>query len=806
MKVLKGLEILGIQKQPGLTKGVNDKKSSLFGNLLSSFMFSRSKTMRLGSNPFTVNATNITNKNASKGTNRTIMTQGSAEQNLDNTIKSAILKDAGNKNSKKQLSEPSKKAILNNIMAVLNPAQQQTMKPVQNNEISSINVIQQKGKLVIKIKALNPTAQKNIEQFLSQVEQKVLPHKIELPQILVQSNIKSSSVSKKTTIGNTKNPLAVESQKTAASGIVLDTKKIKIQTQTPTQISTKAKGKNINGGKVPASKNSNLPEANLSKAAKSQMNSTNSTEKNLKLEVALGNKAANHSQRTQTDIGKIALKDVKRDPETISTGQKNNKVSKAGNNIKAQTQHPNINSLKLETKQVKSAAELSKAQTQIPAKEIDPVQISRIQSEQTVKVSAKPDKVKHPMADNPVSRPNGSHSKIPGMKPSAAVKTQETVSTKKSHSVPGIQTDNVQKQSFVSRSTIQSNTQIVNHNTDPVVIESKKEITQSSKLTQAANKGLPAAKNGNTNSVESNLQNPTSKILLKSAYPSNSNSVQANVHQTEQIIQGKEVNAETTKQSCAQTVRTAQLYPAVAPVESNNSLDQKSRVVARKVEKGTIVAEKTTQPQNLAQQENVNQTKSHSNHSEKSVSGDSKQQNQTSETISQNSEIKTTKVDEQPATNQTQTEIKIADQNQKIVQLGSRIQEIIEKLNAKPIKQTRVNTSFKIANSPAGKIEIVVNEQSGGKKLKVLVETESARQELQKVLPHVQQNLMTKGIEFASFSVDVANVNTKNGSANPNSKNADRSKNKQNEEVHDDHEESTVVQRKYGYNTIELVA
>jgi len=100
----------------------------------------------------------------------------------------------------------------------------------------------------------------------------------------------------------------------------------------------------------------------------------------------------------------------------------------------------------------------------------------------------------------------------------------------------------------------------------------------------------------------------------------------------------------------------------------------------------------------------------------------------------------------------------------------------------------------------------VVNEQSGGKKLKVLVETESARQELQKVLPHVQQNLMTKGIEFASFSVDVANVNTKNGSANPNSKNADRSKNKQNEEVHDDHEESTVVQRKYGYNTIELVA
>ena len=141
-----------------------------------------------------------------------------------------------------------------------------------------------------------------------------------------------------------------------------------------------------------------------------------------------------------------------------------------------------------------------------------------------------------------------------------------------------------------------------------------------------------------------------------------------------------------------------------------------------------------------------------------------------------------------------------------MVQLGSRIQEIIEKFNAKPVRQSKINTSFKIANSPAGEIEIVINEQSSGKKLKVLVESESARQELQKVLPQVQQNLMTKGIEFASFSVDVAHVNTKNGSANPNSKNADRSKNKQNEEVRDDHEESTVVQRKYGYNTIELVA
>jgi len=136
--------------------------------------------------------------------------------------------------------------------------------------------------------------------------------------------------------------------------------------------------------------------------------------------------------------------------------------------------------------------------------------------------------------------------------------------------------------------------------------------------------------------------------------------------------------------------------------------------------------------------------------------------------------------------------------------LVTRLQEMITKFNAIK-KSVKTNTSFRIESSPAGKMEIQFEEKNGHKQIKVLVETEATRHELQKAVPQLQQNLNSKGIELIGFTVQVSQFGNKTGQAAPHNKPM-RHKNKETREVQHEADKSTVVKRNYGYNTIEVIA
>jgi flagellar hook-length control protein FliK len=121
-------------------------------------------------------------------------------------------------------------------------------------------------------------------------------------------------------------------------------------------------------------------------------------------------------------------------------------------------------------------------------------------------------------------------------------------------------------------------------------------------------------------------------------------------------------------------------------------------------------------------------------------------------------------------------------------------------------KSAKTNTTFRIENSPAGKMEIRFEEKAGHKQIKVLVESEATRHELQKAVPQLQQNLNAKGVELISFTVQVGQFGNKAGQAAPHNKQGMRHKNKETKEVRHEADKSTVMKRNYGYNTIEVIA
>ncbi len=105
-----------------------------------------------------------------------------------------------------------------------------------------------------------------------------------------------------------------------------------------------------------------------------------------------------------------------------------------------------------------------------------------------------------------------------------------------------------------------------------------------------------------------------------------------------------------------------------------------------------------------------------------------------------------------------------------------------------------------------GKMEIGYKEQKSIKKLNIKVENESVRHELQKALPQITQMLQQKGIEVSSFRIDVGQFaqNEQTQEQKSQKKTNPRSNNVKEK----GHEQNTpaVKVRKYGYNTMEVVA
>ena len=143
--------------------------------------------------------------------------------------------------------------------------------------------------------------------------------------------------------------------------------------------------------------------------------------------------------------------------------------------------------------------------------------------------------------------------------------------------------------------------------------------------------------------------------------------------------------------------------------------------------------------------------------------------------------------------------------SEKWTPLVSRITELIQKFKASA-KQNSVKTSFKISTGGAGEVEIQLNEKTKEKTIKIMVESDKVRGELQKNLPQIQQNLLLKGIEFNSIAIDTSPLGSKMNQAQDPPRGTHKSKSKQSKEVADEQEQPTVKKKNYGYNTIEVIA
>jgi len=139
--------------------------------------------------------------------------------------------------------------------------------------------------------------------------------------------------------------------------------------------------------------------------------------------------------------------------------------------------------------------------------------------------------------------------------------------------------------------------------------------------------------------------------------------------------------------------------------------------------------------------------------------------------------------------------------------LTSKLSEIIQKYDWTK-NRLGLKTSFKIENGPVGRMEIRFTEKRHTHSIHVLVESESAKTEVQKILPQVQHNLIQKGMHLNTINVTVTNFATTPEQFREHQKHKSKltHSSKDYEEVRDEQHESTLKKRNFGYNTIEVIA
>jgi len=115
-------------------------------------------------------------------------------------------------------------------------------------------------------------------------------------------------------------------------------------------------------------------------------------------------------------------------------------------------------------------------------------------------------------------------------------------------------------------------------------------------------------------------------------------------------------------------------------------------------------------------------------------------------------------------------------------------------------------TVFKIDTVSLGKMQIEFKEVQHAKDVTLVVENETARTEVEKLIPRINEALAQRGIELTSIKIDINN-SSKQEHQTQNSGNTNQNHSPTNqEEVKDEQKSSTVKVRKYGYNTMEVVA
>jgi len=138
-------------------------------------------------------------------------------------------------------------------------------------------------------------------------------------------------------------------------------------------------------------------------------------------------------------------------------------------------------------------------------------------------------------------------------------------------------------------------------------------------------------------------------------------------------------------------------------------------------------------------------------------------------------------------------------------QLTARLQQVIrqfEQLKA----DGKERTVFKLSSSPVGELEIHLKNHKSGRQISLFVESDSMKAEVQKMLPQIQQNLLAKGLSFSAVSVDVGSFGQAAEQSAHSAGRRQTMKNSKGKETRYETDSSPVRVRRYGYNTIEIVA
>ncbi len=133
----------------------------------------------------------------------------------------------------------------------------------------------------------------------------------------------------------------------------------------------------------------------------------------------------------------------------------------------------------------------------------------------------------------------------------------------------------------------------------------------------------------------------------------------------------------------------------------------------------------------------------------------------------------------------------------------TRIQEVADQVQSMKLRNSQINLS--LDDTPLGKMDLQFKQNE--RHLTIVVENEQAKAELVKLTPLIQQNLSEKGLQLTGFQVNVGQFGQPEGQGKHDSakKHHRLNVNTQNGKEVGEHEtSSTIVNRKFGYNTMEI--
>ncbi len=178
--------------------------------------------------------------------------------------------------------------------------------------------------------------------------------------------------------------------------------------------------------------------------------------------------------------------------------------------------------------------------------------------------------------------------------------------------------------------------------------------------------------------------------------------------------------------------------------------------------------------------------------------------------VSQQDEDKQNKINPLAEANPTQ---KIQTPTPETRPLGyTDIKEVIQKIErmvAEASQNKLNNTSFSLDSKDFGKMEIRIRQNSKEDQGVILVENQTIKEQIQKFIPDIQENLNHKGAMISAINVE---VNSQNENTDPQSRFSRKRNNRKVDSTKNNYasaseiDTGTTKTRSYGYNTMEVLA